>query len=165
MPKQVRKKEPEKEIVQTDKRRENGLLAIGYDVRKLTRPLFKNKKGRLHLSDLLLYWNNLFPEVSDRALPAKLTPSGVLTVNVTSAALGVELSHQMPMLIERINTFFGLPVVTGVHLKAVQKRKKAEIKEVLKKKDPETYKRLEKTIPENLPAETRKKLLEILGHL
>lgn len=158
------KKAPEKDEAdkKEEKRRENGLLSISVDIRSLTRPFMKGRKKRPYLPELLMYWSEIMPEIKETASPVKLSPKGILSLETVSAAVGLEIAHRAPVLIERINTFFGAPVVTGLSAKPVLSTKK---KPAAERKRTVNKAALEKSIPENTPPELQKKLLEILKHL
>ena len=156
------KKDRKEEIAKEDLRRENGLLTIGIDIRKITRPIIKDRKKKAYLPELLMYYAEILPEIKDVSQPVRLSPKGILTLETTSAAAGLEIQHKTPVFIERINTFFGDMVVNGIQTKPVMREKPKEKKREKSKAD---KKELEKNIPKDMPENLRKKLLEILAQL
>lgn len=66
---------------------------------------------------LLTEWASVIGEtIAARCQPVSLSRQGVLHLDVTGGA-ALELQHAELQVIERINTFFGRPVVARLHLR------------------------------------------------
>ncbi len=62
-------------------------------------------------------WASVIGEaIATRCQPVSLSRHGVLHLDVTGAA-ALELQHAELQVIERINTYFGRPAVTRLHLR------------------------------------------------
>ena len=71
--------------------------------------------------DLIQNWGSIVGEsFADIALPMKLTfprkerVGGTLFIRLVSGAAATLLSHQTPLMIEKINTFFGYKAVSKI---------------------------------------------------
>lgn len=98
-----------------------GLHALGETVAQLTRPLIGDR--RVPLAELRGAWR----EIVGGRLAAVCRPSGLvgdrraggartLQLQVASGAVALQLQHQAPLLIDRINTCLGYPAVTRLKL-------------------------------------------------
>jgi hypothetical protein len=91
------------------------LLAIGVAASKLAAPIVSKRGGGM-LVRLKVEWTAIVG--SDWAAvtwPRALGRDGVLRLHAASSA-ALELQHRAPLLIERINLFFGRPVITRLAL-------------------------------------------------
>jgi hypothetical protein len=99
----------------TAERQHRGFRAVGVAVSKLTVPIVARRGGGV-LVRLKAEWAVIVgPDWSEVSWPATLGRDGVLKLR---AALGaaLELQHRAPLIIERINLFFGRAVVTRLAL-------------------------------------------------
>lgn len=98
-----------------------GQKHISASVRKITRPVFK--KFGFSNADLILRWDDVVgPQLSRLSHPMRLIgPRGqadglaVLVLRVGGAA-ALEIQHQIPQILERINTFYGYRAVGEIRL-------------------------------------------------
>jgi hypothetical protein len=92
-----------------------GLRAVGIAVARLAAPIVK-KRGGGPLGRLKAGWATIVgPPWDTRAWPLALGRDGALKLRVAPEA-ALELQHRGPLLIERINLFFGRPVVVRLTL-------------------------------------------------
>ena len=92
-----------------------GLHAVGAAVSRLAAPIVKERGGGL-LVRLKAQWAAIVgPPWSDCAWPQALGRDGVLKLRAAPAA-ALELQHRAPLVIERINLFFGRPAVARLAL-------------------------------------------------
>lgn len=103
--------------------RRSRMLAVGAVTDPLTRPLL-GKHG-LAEGNLLANWDAIVgPLVASLALPERMRfpkgrrDGGELTVRVASGPVAVQIQHDAPRVLERVNGYFGYPAV--VRLKIVQ---------------------------------------------
>jgi hypothetical protein len=96
-------------------KRRGSFRAIGAELPKIARPIL-GKRG-IGEAQLLLYWEAIVgPELADEARPERLAfqrgerSHGTLRLRVSPAA-ALELQHQAPIIIERVNAFLGYPAV------------------------------------------------------
>jgi hypothetical protein len=95
--------------------RRPGLRAAGVAVSRLAGPIIARQGGGA-LARLKSGWNAAVgAETAESTWPDSLTRGGVLKLRVVSAQ-ALELQHRAPLLIQRINGFFGRPVVTRLVL-------------------------------------------------
>jgi hypothetical protein len=91
--------------------RQQKFLAVGVAVSKLAAPIVAKRGGGM-LVRLKAQWAAIAgADWAAVSWPRALGRDGVLKLNAASAA-ALELQHQAPLLIERVNLFFGRPVVT-----------------------------------------------------
>src|SRR5512144_3159687 len=98
-----------------------GLRALGETVDAVARPMLGRRGfagGRV-----VAEWGSIVGEhLAARSLPERVTRpadgrgGGTLHVRVASGALAVELQHVEPVIIERINTYFGYRAVARLRL-------------------------------------------------
>jgi|SRR5271166_4194960 len=87
-----------------------GFRAVGAAVSKLSAPILAKRGGGI-LVRLKAEWSAILgPHWADMTWPRTLSRDGVLKLNTASCA-ALEVQHSAPLLIERINLFFGRPVV------------------------------------------------------
>lgn len=101
--------------------RGRGARAIGESVAALTRPIVA-KRGFAR-GALIAEWPTIVGErlatnsVPERvSYPPKTSSDGTLHLRVASGSLAMELQHLEPILIERINAYFGHRAVARVRL-------------------------------------------------
>ena len=92
-----------------------GFRAVGVAVSKLTVPIVARRGGGI-LVRLKAEWAAIVgPDWAEVSWPAALGRDGVLKLRVAPGA-ALELQHRAPLIIERINLFFGRAVVTRLAL-------------------------------------------------
>jgi hypothetical protein len=95
--------------------RGRGFRAVGAAVSKLAAPIIVQRGGGI-LTRLKSDWGTIIgPDWSAVTWPTALGRDGVLKLRTASGA-ALELQHRAPLLIERINLFFGRSVVTRLAL-------------------------------------------------
>jgi len=95
--------------------RHQGFRAVGVAVSKLAAPIVA-KRGGGTLVRLKAEWATIIgADWAAVTWPSALGRDGVLKLRATSTA-ALELQHRAPLLIERINLFFGRSVVTRLVL-------------------------------------------------
>ena len=98
-----------------ERERRQGFLAVGVAVSRLTAPIVA-KRGAGILVRLKAEWAEIVgANWAGVAWPSALGRDGVLKLRAASTAV-LELQHRAPLLIERINVFFGRRVVTRLVL-------------------------------------------------
>lgn len=99
----------------TAEREHWGFRAVGVAVSKLTVPIVARRGGGV-LVRLKAEWAAIAgPDWAEVSWPATLGRDGVLKLRAASGA-ALELQHRAPLIIERINLFFGRAVVTRLAL-------------------------------------------------
>lgn len=102
-------------------RRGGGPRALGETAARIAKPIF-TARG---LSDgaIAADWPEIVgPELARHSLPEQITyaphqgTGGTLTLRIDSGSFATELQHLMPLLIERINGYFGYNAVARVKL-------------------------------------------------
>jgi hypothetical protein len=92
-----------------------GFRAVGVAVSKLTVPIVARRGGGT-LVRLKAEWAAIVgPDWAEVSWPATLGRDGVLKLRAAPGA-ALELQHRAPLIIERINLFFGRSVVTRLAL-------------------------------------------------
>jgi hypothetical protein len=87
-----------------------GFRAVGVAVSNLAGPILAKRGGGI-LVRLKSHWSAIVgPDWAGLAWPRALGRDGVLKLNAASVA-ALELQHSAPLLIERINLFFGRSVI------------------------------------------------------
>jgi hypothetical protein len=95
--------------------RRQGFRAVGIAVSKLAAPIV-TKRGGATLVRLKAEWAAIIgADWASVTWPSALGRDGVLKLRTASIA-ALELQHRAPLLIERINLFFGRSVVTRLAL-------------------------------------------------
>lgn len=98
-----------------ERERRQGFRALGVAVSKLSAPII-GKRGGGVLARLKADWATIIgAEWAAVSWPSALGRDGVLKLR-TAPAAALELQHRAPLLIERINLFFGRPVVNRLIL-------------------------------------------------
>ncbi|MEO5336541.1 MAG: DUF721 domain-containing protein [Magnetospirillum sp. WYHS-4] len=102
-------------------RRHGGPRALGEAVLRVARPLFRERG----MSDgaVAADWPQIVgPELARHTLPERISypphdgTGGTLTLRIDSGSFATELQHLLPLLIERINGYFGYRAVGRVKL-------------------------------------------------
>jgi len=121
----------EKDIINHE-HSDQGLLSFSSKTADFVQKLLGDK-GFVTI-DILKNWSNIVGEdLSKDTLPEKLDfpkdsqAGGTLLVSVSSGALALELQHKTPIVLEKINTYFGYKAVD--HIKIIQSNQKFEQKE------------------------------------
>ncbi len=92
-----------------------GFRAVGVAVSKLTVPIVARRGGGI-LVRLKADWAAIVgPDWAEVSWPAALGRDGVLKLRVAPGA-ALEVQHRAPLIIERINQFFGRAVITRLAL-------------------------------------------------
>ena len=95
--------------------RRQGFRAVGGAVSKLAAPIISKRGGGV-LVRLKAHWATIIGnDWASLSWPSALGRDGVLKLR-TAPAAALELQHRAPLLIERINLFFGRPVVNRLIL-------------------------------------------------
>ena len=95
--------------------RRQGFRAVGVAVSKLASPIISKRGGGV-LVRLKAHWATIIGnDWASLSWPSALGRDGVLKLR-TAPAAALELQHRAPLLIERINLFFGRPVVNRLIL-------------------------------------------------
>jgi hypothetical protein len=95
--------------------RRQGFRAVGVAVSKLATPIIRKRGGGV-LVRLKAHWATIIgDEWAAMSWPTALGRDGVLKLR-TAPATALELQHRAPLLIDRINLFFGRPVVNRLVL-------------------------------------------------
>jgi hypothetical protein len=95
--------------------RRHRFLAVGMAVSKLAAPIVAKRGGGI-LVRLKAQWGAIVgPDWAAVTWPTALGRDGVLKLRTASGA-ALELQHRAPLLIERINLFFGRQVITRLAL-------------------------------------------------
>jgi hypothetical protein len=106
----------------TRTREKHGFRALAETVQILTEPALK-KRGLANVA-LVAEWPQIVGEAIGKwSMPEKLVfpprqnRAGVLHVRVGSSAMALEFQHTEPVIIERINVYFGYPAVARLRLR------------------------------------------------
>ena len=108
--------------MRNDDRTFHGLVAIGLPAAKITRPLF-GKRGFIH-GALVTDW----PAIVGSAMATHTLPlgirfpkgertNGVLEIKVASSAFAPQINHLEPLVIQRVNGYFGWKAVEKLKLR------------------------------------------------
>jgi hypothetical protein len=96
-------------------REHRGFRAVGVAVSKITVPIVARRGGGV-LVRLKSQWAAIVgPDWAEVSWPTTLGRDGVLKLRAAPGA-ALELQHRAPLVIERINLFFGRPVITRLAL-------------------------------------------------
>lgn len=111
-------------------RRLNAPKALGLTLGRLTRPALK-KRGAA-LADILSRWGEIAgPLLSAETQPERLVYAAgtghAATLEIAvSPAFALELQHLSPLIIEKVNGYFGYQAVSGLRLKQMPIRRASE---------------------------------------
>jgi hypothetical protein len=98
-----------------ERERRPGLRAIGVAATRLAGPIVARHGGGA-LVRVKAEWRSIIgAEIAAVTWPEALGPGGVLKLRVVPAA-ALELQHRAPLVIDRINGYFGRPAVTRLIL-------------------------------------------------
>ena len=104
----------------TDRNERRGLQRLGRVVNRITSPALR-KRGFVH-AGIVNRWSAIVGEELSRASaprriswPTRRAEPGVLHVRVESAR-ATEIQHMTPLIIERVNAYFGYPAIGAVRL-------------------------------------------------
>jgi hypothetical protein len=96
-------------------RERRGFRAVGVAVSKLAAPIVARRGGGI-LVRLKTEWGAIVgPDWAEVSWPTALGRDGVLKLRVAPGA-ALDLQHRAPLILERINLFFGRSVVTRLAL-------------------------------------------------
>lgn len=111
-------------------RRLNAPKALGLALGRLTRPVLK-KRGAA-LADILSRWGEIAgPLLGGETQPERLVyaagegHAAILEIAV-SPAFALELQHLSPLIVEKVNGYFGYRAVSGLRLKQMPIRRASE---------------------------------------
>jgi hypothetical protein len=100
-----------------------GLTALGETISAVAAPMLGGSRGFAG-TRVVSEWASIVGEyLAERSLPERVVRSsggergGTLHVRIAAGALAVELQHLEPLIIERINTYFGYQAITRLKLK------------------------------------------------
>jgi hypothetical protein len=103
-------------------RNTHGLVAVGLPIARITKPLF-GRRGFIH-GALVTEW----PVIVGSVLAAHTVPMGIqfprgervggqLTIKVSSSAFATQLQHLSPLVIDKVNGYFGWKAVDRLRLR------------------------------------------------
>ncbi len=102
-------------------RRQNAPRALGLTLGRLTRPVLKQRGAAL--ADILSRWSEIAgPLLGNETQPERLIyaagagHAAMLEIAV-SPAFALELQHLSPLIVEKVNGYFGYRAVSGLRLK------------------------------------------------
>lgn len=110
-----------KENLITSEHRSKGLSGLSQTLS----PLIKNLLGAKGLAegDLLANWQNIVgAEMAEYSLPQKIEfkkntkLGGILSLITPNGAFALEIQHKEPLIIEKINAFFGYQIVAKIKI-------------------------------------------------
>ena len=97
------------------------MASIASPISKLTDHIFA-KRGFLN-SNVVSNWHSIVGTVIAKvSLPERITfpkginNDGVIHLRVTTSAFATEIQHLQPLILERINTYFGYNAVSGLRI-------------------------------------------------
>lgn len=111
-------------------RRLNAPKALGHTLGRLTRPMLK-KRGAA-LADILSRWTEIAgPLLSVETQPERLIYAagaghGATLEIAVSPAFALELQHLSPLIVEKVNGYFGYQAIAGLRLKQMPVRRASE---------------------------------------
>lgn len=103
------------------KRNYEGLERLTKEIKVITQPIL-GKRGFAGVDIIECWFDIVGPDLSVGIRPEKLTfekdsrTNGTLHVKSAGGAYAVLFEHQKQQVIERINTFFGYPAVSKIHI-------------------------------------------------
>lgn len=110
----------EKNIID-EQHRGNGLYSFSDDISNFAAKLL-GKKGLIEMKILTSWKSIVGDELSKHSLPEKISfkkderDNGVLHLIVESGAFALEIGHNTPVILEKINTFFGYSAVSQIKI-------------------------------------------------
>lgn len=110
----------EKNII-SNERRADGLSPFFVDISNLGAKLL-GKQGLMEMK-LLTSWKNIVgDELSQYSMPERISfkkdmrTDGTLHLFVLSGAFAIEIGHKSPIILEKINTFFGYNAISQIKI-------------------------------------------------
>lgn len=150
-----------------DDRRLCGMVSVAVPAGKITKPIF-GKHGFAG-GALVVDWPAIVGSaVAAHTLPVRIKfppkdrSDGMLVVKVANSAFAVELQHLEPLILERINGYFGWQAVTRLKLLHGPLPKREPVRPPAPEPGPEASARLEATLDKVEDPELRA-VLERLG--
>lgn len=132
-------------------RRICGMVSVAMPVDRITRPVF-GKHG-FASGALLVDWPSIVGSaVAAHTLPVRIKfppkerTEGTLVIKVASSAFATELQHLEPLIIERINGYFGWQAVTRLKLMHGPLPARQPVKAPPPEPSPKAVRELEKTL-------------------
>ncbi|HSV28738.1 MAG TPA: DciA family protein [Candidatus Omnitrophota bacterium] len=132
-------------------RRICGMVSIAMPVDRITKPVF-GKHGFVS-GALIVDWASIVGSaVASHTLPVQIKfppkerAQGTLVVKVASSAFATELQHLEPLVLERINGYFGWQAVSRLKLMHGPLPQRPAAKPPTPEPSPEAAKRLEQTL-------------------
>lgn len=110
----------EKNII-SQEHRSGGLTQFSADISGLAAKLL-GKHGLVEMKILTSWKNIVGQELAQYSLPEKISfkkdsrDDGVLHLIVSNGAFAVEIGHKTPIILEKINTFFGYNAVSKIKI-------------------------------------------------
>lgn len=111
--------DPEKPKIR--RRRQGGARAVGQTLGKLTAAAY-GRRGFAE-GDIIRHWPEIAGELLARhTLPDRIVfprgrrNDGLLHLQVGTSAVATEVQHLEPLIIEKVNAYFGYGAVKGIHI-------------------------------------------------
>lgn len=110
----------EKNIISTE-HRSNGLTAFSSDISALASKLL-GKSGLIEMKILTSWTSIVGEELAQYTLPQKIDfkkdarDNGTLYLLTQSGSFALEIGHRTPVILEKINTFFGYNAVSKIKI-------------------------------------------------
>lgn len=105
------------------KQRESGLKPVSRLMDKSTRALFRRRGFGAFGHEILTHWSEIAgPSLAEHARPERLNPAGkkddgvILHLRV-DIGWGPQVQHLEPVILERINRYYGYRAVTGLRIR------------------------------------------------
>lgn len=102
-------------------RRQGGTRAVGQALGKVTAAAY-GRRGFAQ-GDIIRHWPEIAGDLLARhTLPDRITfprgqrTGGLLHLQVGNSAVATEVQHLEPLIVERVNTYFGYGAVKGIHI-------------------------------------------------
>ncbi len=109
------------EATKPPRRRKGGVRAVGQALSKVTAAAY-GKRGFAQ-GDILLHWPEIAGELLARhTLPDRIIfprgqrTGGLLHLQAGNSAVATEVQHLEPLIVEKVNTYFGYGAVRGIHI-------------------------------------------------
>ncbi|MEQ8806435.1 MAG: DUF721 domain-containing protein [Rhodospirillales bacterium] len=109
------------EATKPPRRRKGGVRAVGQALSKVTAAAY-GKRGFAQ-GDILRHWPEIAGDLLARhTLPDRIIfprgqrTGGLLHLQAGNSAVATEVQHLKPLIVERVNTYFGYGAVRGIHI-------------------------------------------------
>ena len=109
------------EATKPPRRRKGGVRAVGQTLSKVTAAAY-GKRGFAQ-GDILRHWPEIAGDLLARhTLPDRITfprgqrTGGLLHLQAGNSAVATEVQHLEPLIVEKVNTYFGYGAVKGIHI-------------------------------------------------